>query len=115
LEIEATFLPNWKVGIEKNDVTVTLENPWRQRLTGVVEIISPMETWPQALVANYSFLEMQPRLLHFDLQPAETKQLRFRSNRVLKQSGARDEDLWLVVKLMCNGHVDYLPVMGLIR
>ncbi len=115
LEISGTFTPGWNTNLKENQIIVTLENPWRQKLTGAVEIISPTEAWPESIIGKTSILEIGPRLVPFELEPGETKQVVFRASLPLRQPGTRDDDLWIIAKLMCNGHVDYKPVMGRIR
>ncbi len=115
LEVGGKFFPEWQARSKGNEIVVTVRNPFVDNLSGAVEIISPMETWPKEIVGAYSFLEITPRLRVFRLNSNEEATLRFSSSHLLKADGARDADLWIVAKLMCNGHVDYIPVMGLIN
>ncbi|NIA11810.1 MAG: hypothetical protein GWP10_19315, partial [Nitrospiraceae bacterium] len=52
LEVAGEFVPEWKAEIDGNEVIVTLQNPWNDALSGAVEIITPMETWPEAIVGS---------------------------------------------------------------
>ncbi len=115
LEVGGTFLPEWQTEKEGKNVRVFVKNPYPDVLNGAVELITPMETWPKELVGNYSLVGIFPRVWGFNLQPGESQTLLFEASRELGQEGTSDKDLWIFAKLMCNGHVDYIPVQGLIN
>ena len=115
LEVGSSFLPKWKIEKDGHAVRVYLSNPHPDALNGAVELITPLETWPLKIVGNYSIMEIEPRILGFSLEPGQTQMLEFTASTVLGAEGAMDADIWMIAKLMCNGYVDYLPVMGLIE
>jgi len=91
-------------------VTVVLTNPNEDSIEGTVEIITPIEAWPEKLVGDFSLLSVTPRTVPFTVAGGTHREVRFDI-----KAPAAPPNFWAVVKLAYNGHVEYVPVPGLLR
>jgi hypothetical protein len=92
-----------------DDLVVTIRNNQKDRITGLVMPVTPMEAWPESISGELALRELTPRVQPFDLVPDQTAKLTFKAHRTENESGKRD--FWIMVKVLYNGEYLYLPVV----
>ena len=95
-----------------NVLEVSLRNPGVDSLEGLVALATPLESWPSRCVGAYSLGEVTPREHPFAIAPGETATVRFELRVRDEEAYSRPDSIWAVLKIACNGLVDYLPVPG---
>ncbi|NQT87994.1 hypothetical protein HQ560_14600 [bacterium] len=114
-DVLAVGEPPWltaRLEREGDALEVHLDNAGADALGGVVSVASPLESWPEACVGDYSLGAIEPREQAFAAAPGETASLSFRIRVRDEGAYSRYDSIWAVVKIACNGRVEYLPVQG---
>jgi hypothetical protein len=75
-----------------------------------VDIITPVEAWPDHEVGRFSLLSVTPRTTPFVLAGSAQVDLSFTIT-----APDPTPTFWAVAKLSYNGYVEYVPVPGLLR
>ena len=101
---------NMAVKKADNQIQVTLNNPNDDTIEGQVDIITPVEAWSREAVGRFSSLAVTPRVIPVVIRGREQLDLSFTIT-----ASEPDPKFWAVVKLSYNGHVEYVPVPGLLR
>jgi hypothetical protein len=107
--------PPWiQTSVERDGdrLEVRLHNPGVDPLEGLVALATPLESWPRRCVGDYCLGEVTPREQPFAAPPGETATATFRIRVRDEEAYSRYDSIWAVVKVACNGLVDYLPVPG---
>jgi hypothetical protein len=91
---------------------VRLDNPGADELEGIVAVVSPLESWPVSCVDDYSLGSVEPREQGFTVAPDGSVSLEFGIRVRDEAAYSRYDSIWAVVKVACNGRVEYLPVQG---
>ena len=93
-------------------LAVELHNPGVDPLDGFVAVVTPLESWPQRCVGAYSLAETTPREHPFAVPPGGTVTLQFAVRVRDHEAYSQPDSAWAVIKVACNGMVDYIPVPG---
>ena len=93
-------------------LAVDLHNPGVDPLEGFVATVTPLESWPHGSVGDYSLAEVTPREHPFAVPPGETITVDFAIRVRDEEALTRPDSFWAVLKVACNGMVDYIPVPG---
>lgn len=96
----------------REELSVDLHNPGIDPLEGFVAVVTPLETWPHNCVGDYSLAEATPRHAPFTVPPGDTLTVHFRIRVRDAEAYTRPDSAWAVLKVACNGLVDYIPVPG---
>ena len=91
---------------------VELHNPGVDPLEGFVAGVTPLESWPQRCVGDYSLGEVTPREHPFAVDPGDTVKVHFDIRVRDEEAYSEPDSIWAVLKVACNGLVDYIPVPG---
>jgi len=91
---------------------IELRNSGVDSLEGTVAIVTPLESWPQRSVGAYCLGEITPREHAFAVEPGAAATVRFEIRARDLEAYSRYDSIWAVVKIACNGLVDYVPVPG---
>ncbi|NIA13402.1 MAG: hypothetical protein GWP08_04925 [Nitrospiraceae bacterium] len=86
-------------------IVVTLHNPTREVIEAEVSMVTPIETWPQALVGELATNEITPRTRGVSVEPGDTVQLRYDVKTLAPSSLVPTDSYWAVAKLMSNGRI----------
>jgi len=89
-----------------------LHNPGVDALEGFVAVATPLESWPRGCVGDYCLGEVTPREHPFAIDPGETATVHFQMGVRDEEAYSRYDSIWAVLKVACNGLVDYIPVPG---
>jgi hypothetical protein len=98
------------IEVAGNSVIVVLDNPNDDTIEGRVDIVTPVETWAPDEVGPFSVLAIRPRVSSFQIDGGEQLNLSF---DITAPEGTVPS-FWAIAKLSYNGHVEYLPVPGLL-
>ncbi|MFW6162273.1 MAG: glycoside hydrolase family 38 C-terminal domain-containing protein, partial [Planctomycetota bacterium] len=96
----------------REELSVELHNPGVDPLEGSVAAVTPLETWPQRCVGAWSLAEVEPREHPFAVPPGETVTVGFTVRVLDEESLTQPDSMWAVLKVACNGLVDYIAVPG---
>lgn len=99
LEVGREYLPDWEVRLERNALVVRLHNRLDDRINGAVQVITPLETWGDA-VGMYRLTAGGKHTQGFSLHPDERTEIRFEGERPPGRG-------FLIVKVMAHGRVEY--------
>jgi alpha-mannosidase len=95
---------------DRDRISVALDNPYDDTIEGQVDIVTPVEAWSPQEVGKFSLLSVTPRTLPFAIAGGTQHELSFDID-----APSPAPQFWAVVKLSYNGHVEYMPVPGLLR
>ncbi len=95
---------NWKLMRTDDKIEVEIENPNDDLIYGQIFLSSPLETWQEREVDEYSLVEITPRLIGFKLGFKEKKRFYFKIQAT--QTG-KFPSFWAIAKLAYLGKVEY--------
>lgn len=102
LEVGNAVEPDFSLRLEERGLIAVIENPGAESLECELAIVTPVETWPRALVGGLSLAEIGPRTMGLSLAPGERREVVF-------DVSLADEPVfsswWAVGKLMANGRI----------
>ena len=93
-------------------LTVELHNPGVDPLEGFVAAVTPLESWPHRCVGACALGEVEPREHPFAVPPGKTATVEFAVRVRDEEALTRPDSIWAVLKVACNGMVDYIPIPG---
>ncbi len=102
LQVGRDYFPEWEVTVERNALLVRLHNPADDLIHGAVQVITPLETWGDA-VGMYRLTDGVRHTQGFHLQPDERASIRFEGERPPGRG-------FIIVKVMAHGRVEYRMV-----
>ena len=94
-----------------DSIIVVLDNPNGDTIEGQVDMITPIEAWAPDEVDRFSILAVTPRSIPFAIPGGQQLNLSFD----ITASEDASQGFWAIAKLSYNGHVEYMPVPGLLR
>ena len=104
LEVGAAFDLEMDVENQGDAIYVTLTNPTNAAVNAEVALVTPLETWPAALVGGHTLLDISPRTQGVAVPPGESTKLKY----TVRPAGRNDDlppSYWAVAKLMVNGRI----------
>ncbi len=93
----------WQTYLRKDGLSVKLENPYNERVSGGIALITPLETWSESEVGDYSMVKMSPSVNSFELPPKGRQVLDFEFEE-------EDPHFWIYAKLFYMGRTEYKRV-----
>ncbi len=97
-----------------SELAVTLHNPNADRVRGRVDVITPLETWGEA-VGDFALAAIRPAAQGFDLEPNAQATLAFEVaggappfDKLRAGSAGGAPDYWAYARIAGHGHVQYL-------
>jgi hypothetical protein len=102
LEVGREYFPEWEARFERNALVVRLRNGTDDLIHGAVQVITPLETWGDA-VGMYRLTAGGKHTQGFHLRPDERAEIRFEGERPPGRG-------FIIVKVMAHGKVDYRMV-----
>ncbi len=93
----------WSASAEDDVLTVRVENRYYEPVGGTIAMISPLESWSEEEVGDYSLLELEPAVRGFHIAGRSSCALQF----ALVRRTACEASLWAYAKLICNGRAEY--------
>lgn len=99
LEVGQEYFPEWDLHTERNALVVRLRNGTDDLINGAVQVITPLETWGDA-VGMYRLTGGGGNTVGFSLRPGERTELRFDGERPPGRG-------FIIVKVMAHGRVEY--------
>jgi len=102
LEVGREYSPDWDVRVEHNALVVRLRNGTDDLIRGAVQVITPLETWGEA-VGMYRLSALRNHTRGFQLQPDERTEIRFEGEPPLGRG-------FIIIKVMAHGRVEYRKV-----
>ncbi len=113
-EVGREFLLDCKAEYREQEIKITLQNNNKVNIEGEVYLQVPLEYWPQS--KRFQRGRIFPLEQGFSILPEEDKELSFATEFLT--TGIIDNlssELWAIVRVVYNGHVEYIPVSGLFR
>ncbi len=101
-----------RVRRSREALAVELHNPGVDPLEGFAALVMPLENWPRRCVGAYSLAEVTPREHPFAVPPGETVTVHFGIAVRDEEAYTEPDSAWAVLKVACNGFVEYIPVPG---
>ncbi len=86
-------------------IVVTVINPNPETVEGEVSIVTPLETWPEALVGGYARLDVSPRTQGVSVPAGESVELTYTVRPAGDRRHLAADSYWAVAKLMSNGRI----------
>ncbi len=102
LPVGGEYFPQWEVSVERNALLVHLRNQTDDLIHGAVQVITPLETWGDA-VGIYRLTAGGRHTQGFSLQPDERTTLRFEGERPPGRG-------FIIVKVMAHGRLEYRKI-----
>ena len=99
----------WSVTSDSTRVTVTLSNPFAQKIDGEVALAGPVETWGDCPGNPAGLLQVSPWKQAFNLPPGGSRTLNF---NISHKRGKKDNAYWLAARLSYYGYLAYKPAVG---
>lgn len=104
LDVETEYEKN---GSGADRLRVAITNDQGARIDGFVQVISPIETWPDRLTSGMSLVSMDEWMEYFAIDDRDRREFTF---AVEDTSPGVDDYFWLMVKIAYNGELVYIPV-----
>ncbi|HOX40144.1 MAG TPA: glycoside hydrolase family 38 C-terminal domain-containing protein [Candidatus Brocadiia bacterium] len=86
-------------------IIATVHNPNEQTVTGELQLVLPMETWPRELAGDHSRIAIAPRLHAVSLEAGRTREYVFSVVDAAFGADVGNASYWAVAKLMSNGRI----------
>ncbi|MDW8105394.1 MAG: glycoside hydrolase family 38 C-terminal domain-containing protein, partial [Armatimonadota bacterium] len=99
LEVGREYFPEWDIHVERNALVVHLHNPTDDLIRGMVQVITPLETWGEA-VGMYRLTSLRGHTRGFELPPEGRA-------RVCFEGEPPPGGGFILVKVMAHGKVEY--------
>lgn len=102
---------SWNSEINNNTLSININNPFAQTISGNVSIIGPVETWGMQDVNPIELMDVSDWKQSFEVKANGLQTLTF---KLSGSSKLKKEDItaWLVAKLTYYGYIDYKSVLG---
>jgi len=105
LEIGQAFDLEMSARNEGRHIVVALTNCTAETIEAEVAMVSPLETWPRALVGRHALLDISPRTQGVSLAPGGSATLRYTVTPLVDAALVPVASYWAVAKLMTNGRI----------
>lgn len=89
---------------------VHLQNNFPYEISGMVSIISPVESWPYSLVSDYSLSAISSPRQPYSIKSGKLESLAFPIKELQNRFGIRGDHHWLIIKLTSHFAVRYYHV-----
>jgi hypothetical protein len=103
LEVGREYFPEWEMDVERNALVVRLRNSTDDLIQGAVQVITPLETWGDA-VGVYRLTSGAKHTQGFRLPSDGRVELRFEGEPPPGRG-------FIIVKVMAHGRVEYRQLL----
>ena len=91
--------------VSRDGILVTLTNSSAETVDAEVALVTPIETWPAALVGPHALLDISPRTQGVCLAPGDSTVLHYAVTSLFDQVPVPEASYWAVAKMMANGRI----------
>lgn len=105
LELEKAFDLAMTAENQGDCIVVHLANWTNETIDAELSLVTPVETWPKALVGALALVDISPRTRGVTLAPGESIALRHEVRTITPAGGVAAASYWAVAKLMVNGRI----------
>ena len=105
LEIGGSFDLQMEVENRGDVIVVRVTNPTAETIEGELAMVTPVETWSEALTGDMTLLEITPRTQEVRVAPGKTITCEFHVEKAVTAVCDLPFSYWAVAKLMVNGRI----------